>query len=155
MTPAIRLFVNGVEREVRAPETTPLLYVLRGDLNLKSVRFGCGAGHCGACRVLVDGVATASCDLPLWAAAGKQVVTVEGLGTPERPHALQRALLAEQAAQCGYCVSGILVSAAALLARTPSPSENEVREALDRNLCRCGSHHRLIRAVLRAAHEAP
>lgn len=151
MTPAIRLVVNGVEREVRAPEATPLLYVLRGDLDLKSVRFGCGTGHCGACRVLVDGVAFASCDMPLWAAAGKHIVTVEGLGTPERPHPLQSAFLAEQAAQCGYCVSGILVSAAALLARKPSPSEHEVREALDRNLCRCGSHNRMVRAVLRAS----
>jgi nicotinate dehydrogenase subunit A len=154
VTPATRLVVNGVEREIRAPEATPLLYILRGDLNLKSVRFGCGTGHCGACRVLVDGVALASCDMPLWAAAGKRIVTVEGLGTPERPHALQSAFLQEQAAQCGYCVSGILVSAAALLARKPSPSENDVREALDRNLCRCGSQNRMVRAVLRAS-EAP
>ncbi len=151
MTPAIRLVVNGVEREVAAPEATPLLYVLRGDLGLKSVRFGCGNGQCGACRVLVDGVAAASCDMPLWAAAGKSVVTVEGLGTPERPHALQRAFLEEQAAQCGYCVSGILASAAALLEKNPAPSEQDVRAALDRNLCRCGSHNRMVRAVLRAA----
>lgn len=153
MTPVIRLVVNGIEREVAAPETTPLLYVLRGDLGLKSVRFGCGTGQCGACRVLVDGVAAASCDMPLWAAAGKRVVTVEGLGTPERPHALQRAFLEEQAAQCGYCVPGILTSAAALLAKNPAPSERDVRAALDRNLCRCGSHNRMVRAVLRAARE--
>lgn len=153
MALAIRLFVNGEEREVRAPEVTPLLYVLRGELGLKSVRFGCGTGYCGACRVLIDGVALSSCDTPLWAAAGKRIVTVEGLGTPERPHALQSAFIAEQAAQCGYCVSGILASAAALLARAPLPSEDDVREALDRNLCRCGSHNRMVRAVLRAARE--
>lgn len=154
VVPAIRLVVNGEEREVRAPEATPLLYILRGELGLKSVHFGCGTGHCGACRVLIDGVALSSCDTPLWAAAGKRIVTIEGLGTPERPHALQSAFIAEQAAQCGYCVSGILVSAAALLARKPSPSEGEVRAALDRNLCRCGSHNRIVRAVLRAARTA-
>ncbi len=149
--PSIRLVVNGVEREVSAPEATPLLHVLRDDLALKSVRFGCGTGQCGACRVLVDGVSLTSCDMPLWAAAGKRIVTVEGLGPPERPHALQSAFLHEQAAQCGYCVSGILMSAAALLAQKPSPTEHDVRSALDRNLCRCGSHNRMVRAVLRAS----
>lgn len=149
--PALRLNVNGVEREVDAAEDTPLLYVLRNDLGLKAARFGCGTGQCGACFVLMDGRAVASCDTPLWSAAGKEIVTLEGLGTPERPHPLQAALIDEQAAQCGYCVSGVLMSAAALLAQNPSPSEREVRAALDRNLCRCGSHNRLVRAVLRAA----
>ena len=104
---------------------------------------------------MIEGQAVAACDTPLWAAAGKDIVTVEGLGTPERPHPLQRAFLAEQASQCGYCLSGILISAAALLKRNPDPSEAEVRAALDRNLCRCGAHNRIVRAVLRAAKEAP
>jgi nicotinate dehydrogenase subunit A len=149
--PAVRLNVNGADREVVAAEDTPLLYVLRNDLGLKAARFGCGTGQCGACFVLIDRRAVASCDTPLWSAAGKEIVTLEGLGTPERPHPLQTALIDEQAAQCGYCVSGVLMSAAALLQQTASPSEGEVRAALDRNLCRCGSHNRLVRAVLRAA----
>jgi nicotinate dehydrogenase subunit A len=147
----MRLNVNGAAHEVAAAEDTPLLYVLRNDLGLKATRFGCGNGQCGACFVLVDGRAVASCDTPLWAAVGKEIVTLEGLGTPERPHALQHAVIDEQAAQCGYCLSGILVSAAALLAQNAAPNEAEVRVALDRNLCRCGSHNRLVRAVLRAA----
>ena len=114
-------------------------------------RFGCGLNQCGACNVLLDGRAVASCDLPLSAAAGKDVTTVEGLGSPERPDPLQSAFIAEQAMQCGYCISGILISAAALLRRNPDPSEAEVRAALDRNLCRCGAHNRRVRAVLRAA----
>ncbi|HEY4371704.1 MAG TPA: (2Fe-2S)-binding protein [Burkholderiales bacterium] len=153
MSQTVTLKVNGELRQIGAAEDTPLLYALRNDLNLKGARFGCGAGHCGACRVLLDGHAVASCDTPLWAAKGKEVVTIEGLGTEEAPHALQRAFIAEQAAQCGYCASGIIMSAAALLARCPQPSEAQVREALDRNLCRCGSHNRIVRAVLRAAQE--
>jgi nicotinate dehydrogenase subunit A len=149
-----KLRVNGAERTVDADPATPLLGVLRGPLGLTGTRFGCGADQCGACNVLVDGHAVASCATPLWAAAGKDVVTIEGLGTPERPHPLQRAFIAEQAAQCGYCLSGILISAAALLRRNPNPSEAEVRAALDRNLCRCGAHNRIVRAVLRAAKEA-
>lgn len=150
--PTIRLDVNGTERAVDAAEDTPLLYVLRNDLGLKAARFGCGSGRCGACFVLIDGRAVASCDTPLWAAAGRRIVTLEGLGSPEAPHPLQRAVIDEQAAQCGYCLSGILVSAAALLAANAAPTEAEVRAALDRNLCRCGSHNRLVRAVARAAH---
>jgi len=153
MSEIITLYVNGESREVAAAEGTPLLYALRNDLNLKGTRFGCGAGHCGACRVLIDGHAVASCETQLWAARGKEVTTIEGLGTPEAPHALQRAFIAEQAAQCGYCSSGIIVSAAALLKQNPAPSEAQVREALDRNLCRCGTHNRIVRAVLRAARE--
>ena len=113
--------------------------------------FGCGAGECGACNVMIGDRAVSSCDTPLWSVAGKDVTTIEGLGNAERPHPLQRAFIAEQALQCGYCVPGILMSAAALLKRNPSPSSQDVKEALDRNLCRCGSHNRMVRAVLRAA----
>jgi nicotinate dehydrogenase subunit A len=151
---AVRLNVNGADREVAAAEDTPLLYALRNDLGLKAARFGCGTGQCGACFVLIDGRAVASCDTPLWSAVGKTIVTLEGLGTPERPHPLQCAVIDEQAAQCGYCLSGILVSAAALLAQNATPAEADVRAALDRNLCRCGSHNRLVRAVQRAARGA-
>ena len=154
MSEPITLYVKGVQHTVRAEPDTPLLYILRNDLKLKGAKFGCGLGQCGSCMVLIDGHNVTSCDTPLWAAAGKEVTTVEGLGTPERPHPLQRAFLAEQAAQCGYCLSGILVTAAALLKRNPDPSDGEVRAALDRNLCRCGAHNRIVRAVLRAAREA-
>lgn len=145
--------VNGTEHTLEADGKTPLLDVLRNTLGLKGTRFGCGNDECGACFVLVDGQALASCNTPLWAVDGKSVTTVEGLGQPEVPHALQRAFIAEQAAQCGYCTSGMLISAAALLARSPRPREDEVRRALDRNLCRCGSYNRVVRAVLRAAGE--
>ena len=148
-----KLRVNGAERSVEADPAMSLLSVLRGPLGLTGTHFGCGANQCGACNVLIDGQAVASCDTPLWAAAGKTITTVEGLGTPEKPHPLQRAFIAEQAMQCGYCISGILISAAALLERTPNPSEADVRSALDRNLCRCGAHNRIVRAVLRAAKE--
>jgi nicotinate dehydrogenase subunit A len=154
MAGPIKLRVNGAERSVEADPGASLLGVLRGELGLTGTNFGCGANQCGACHVLIDGAAVASCDTPLWAATGKDIVTVEGLGTPERPHPLQRAFLAEQAGQCGYCLSGILISAAALLRRNPDPSDADVRAALDRNLCRCGAHNRIVRAVLRAAREA-
>jgi len=150
----IKLNVNGSERSVEADPASSLLGVLRNQLGLTGTRYGCGANQCGACNVLIEGQAVAACDTPLWAAAGKKIVTVEGLGTPERPHPLQRAFIAEQACQCGYCLSGILISAAALLKRNPNPSEVEVRAALDRNLCRCGAHNRIVRAVQRAAKEA-
>jgi nicotinate dehydrogenase subunit A len=153
MNEPVKLRVNGFERVVEADPATPLLSVLRGQLGLMGTHFGCGANQCGACHVLVGEHAVAACDTPLWAVAGKDVTTVEGLGTPERPHPLQRAFIGEQAMQCGYCISGILISAAALLKRNPSPSETDVRAALDRNLCRCGSHNRIVRAVLRAAKE--
>ncbi len=152
-TAAVRLSVNGTEHEISAPGDTPLLYVLRNQIGLKAAHFGCGTGQCGACRVLIDGQAVASCDTPLWAALGKRITTVEGLGNAAHPHPLQSALIAEQAGQCAYCLPGILISAAALLARTPLPSEAEVRAALDPNLCRCGSHNRIVRAVLRAAQQ--
>ena len=143
--------VNGETRVIHAPAETPLLYVLRNDLGLKGTRFGCGTEQCDACLVLVDGKPVTSCTMPLSAAAGRRITTVEGLGSEEHPHPLQRALIEEQAAQCGYCVSGILVRAAALLAQGGDVDEAAVRAALDRNLCRCGSHNRIVRAVLRAA----
>jgi nicotinate dehydrogenase subunit A len=146
-----RLTVNGTESTLEADPDTALLYALRNDLALKGTRFGCGTGQCGACFVLIDGHAAPACDTPLWSVAGKSITTAEGLGSPGFLHPLQEAFLAEQAAQCGYCTSGILVSAAALLSKNPRPSEGEVRAALDRNLCRCGSHNRMVRAVLRAA----
>jgi nicotinate dehydrogenase subunit A len=147
----VRIRVNGTEHEISAAADTPLLYVLRNQLGLKAAHFGCGSGECGACRVLIDGRALASCDTPLWAAAGKNITTAEGLGDAAHPHPLQTALIAEQAGQCGYCLPGMLISAAALLARQPRPTATEVRAALDDNLCRCGSHNRIVRAVLRAA----
>ena len=150
MREAIKLQVNGVERSVDADPATPLLAVLRETLGLTGTHFGCGANQCGACHVMMGEHAVAACDTPLWAAAGKDITTVEGLGTPERPHPLQRAFLAEQAAQCGYCTSGILMTSAALLKRNPDPTDAEVRAALDRNLCRCGAHNRIVRAVLGA-----
>ncbi|MFN2644273.1 MAG: (2Fe-2S)-binding protein [Burkholderiales bacterium] len=149
----MNLTVNGTTRAVQSKPDTPLLYVLRNDLGLFGSRFGCGSGLCGACYVLIDGRPMASCDLPLSFAVGKQVTTVEGLGGDAELHPVQKALIAEQAAQCGYCMSGIAVSAAALLAANKRPSEAEVRAALDKHLCRCGSHNRVVKAVMRAAHE--
>ena len=151
MTESFRLIINGAPAQVEADPDTPLLYALRNDLQLKGTRFGCGSGQCGACFVLIDGHPAPSCDTPLWSAGGKAITTVEGLGAGGELHPLQKAFLEEQAAQCGYCTSGILISAAALLKNNPRPTENEVRAALDRNLCRCGSHNRMVRAVLRAA----
>jgi nicotinate dehydrogenase subunit A len=147
----IALRLNGAERALDVHEDATVLDALRNTLGLKGTRFGCGTEQCGACFVVVDGRAVPSCALPAAAVAGKSVTTVEGLGNPEAPHRLQRAFIAEQAAQCGYCTSGMLMSAAALLARTPHPTEREVREALDRNLCRCGTYNRVVRAVLAAA----
>jgi nicotinate dehydrogenase subunit A len=141
------LEVNGVQRSVEASPETPLLYVLRNDLGLVGTRFGCGSGQCGACFVLIDGRAMASCDLPVSFAAGKKVTTIEGL---EGAHSVQKALVAEQAAQCGYCMSGIVMSAVALLETNKNPTEAELRSALDKNLCRCGSHNRVVRAILNA-----
>ena len=143
---ATRFTVNGSQHAVQADPKTPLLDVLRDVLHLKGTRFGCGAGECGACHVLVDGVSLASCNLPLWAVQGKALTTVEGL-----PPALADAFVAEQALQCGYCGSGVLIAAAALLRRLPDPTDADVRSALDGHLCRCGAHNRIVRAVLRAA----
>jgi nicotinate dehydrogenase subunit A len=151
VTDVFVLNVNGVRHEVAADGNARLLNVLRDTLKLKGTRFGCGNNQCGACFVLIDGFAVASCDTPLWAAAGKAITTIEGLGSEEAPHPLQRAFIDQQAAQCGYCTSGMLISATALLARRPHPCAQEVRDALDRNLCRCGAHNRIVRAVLQAA----
>jgi nicotinate dehydrogenase subunit A len=153
--PHISLRVNGADHSLAADGDTPLIDVLRNTLGLKGTRFGCGAERCGACFVIVDGRIVVSCSTPLSAVEGKSVTTVEGLGRPDAPHALQRAFIAEQAAQCGYCTSGMLVSAAALLERTPHPTEAQVRQALERNLCRCGCYPRIVRAVLRAAAGEP
>ena len=145
------LEVNGQRRSVAAGRDTPLLYVLRNDLGLVGTRFGCGTGQCGACFVIVEGKAVPSCDTPLWSVSGKKITTVEGLSKGSELHPVQKALLDEQAAQCGYCSSGIAIAAAAFLAQNSDPSERQVREALDKNLCRCGAHNRMVRAVLRAA----
>ncbi|HET9578606.1 MAG TPA: (2Fe-2S)-binding protein [Usitatibacter sp.] len=151
--PGLRLEVNGRRCETAAAADTPLLYVLRNDLGLKATRFGCGTEQCGACLVLVDGKPAYACTTPVSAVQGKSVTTVEGLADARGPHALQRALIAEQAAQCGYCLSGIMMRAVALLEANRDPSEADVRTALDSHLCRCGSHNRIVRAVLRAAAE--
>lgn len=146
--------LNGDPVTVAAFEREPLLYVLRDRLGLKGTRFGCGLNQCGACNVLLDGRPVASCDTPIWSLAGRAVTTVEGLGSEAAPHAVMAALVAEQAGQCGYCLSGMVVSAAALLGANPRPTEGDVRAALDGNLCRCGSHNRIVKAVLRAGKEA-
>src|SRR5258705_6632638 len=151
--PSVRFRLNGVETSVDADPDRSLLDILRGPLGLTGPHFGCGAGECGACNVIIGDRAVTACDTPLWSVVDKDITTIEGLGGPEQPHPLQRAFIAEQALQCGYCVSGILISAAALLKRNPAPTSREVKEALDGNLCRCGSHHRIVRAVLRAANE--
>ena len=150
---AISLTVNGRNHAVAAEPETALLYVLRNDLKLKGARFGCGMGQCGACTVLVDGKPVQSCDLPLSAAAGKSITTVEGLARDGELHPLQRAFIEEQAAQCGYCATGIIMSAKALLDANPRPTESEIRAALKGHLCRCGTHHRILRAIQRAARE--
>jgi nicotinate dehydrogenase subunit A len=148
----LTLEVNGTSREVETDDPDiPLLYVLRGDLGLTGTHFGCGLAQCGACTVLVAGRAVRSCLAPARSVVGQEIVTIEGLGSPERPDPVQAAFIAEQAAQCGYCTAGMVMGARALLARTPRPSEQQVRDALAGNLCRCGSHARVIRAVLRAA----
>jgi nicotinate dehydrogenase subunit A len=151
--PSIRFRLNGAPTEVDADPDRALLDILRGQLGVIGPHFGCGSGECGACRVMVGDHAVTACDTSLWSVANKDVTTVEGLGNAKHPHPLQRALIAEQAMQCGYCVPGILISAAALLKQKAKPTEAEVRAALDRNLCRCGSQNRIVRAVLRAAHE--
>jgi nicotinate dehydrogenase subunit A len=148
---AISLKVNGVSRSVPAEPDTPLLYVLRNDLDLNGAKYGCGLSQCGACTVLIDGKAVRSCVTPLSAVAISEITTIEGLGSIDKPHALQQAFIDEQAAQCGYCTNGMIMSAKELLDRNPRPNETDVRAALAGNLCRCGTHNRIIRAVLRAA----
>jgi len=146
-----QLIVNGSAVTVSADRNTPLLDILRNHLGLMGTKFGCGLEQCGCCMVLIDDKPEKSCGKALSAVAGKRILTIEGLGTPERPHPLQQAFLDEQAGQCGYCLPGILVSAKALLDRNLSPTRAEIAEALEDNICRCGSHHRILRAVGRAA----
>jgi nicotinate dehydrogenase subunit A len=147
----LTLTVNGQDRRVEAADDTPLLAVLRNELGLLATRFGCGHEQCGACMVMLEGEPTYSCTIPVSSVGARAVTTVEGLGTAEAPHPIQTAILAEQAGQCGYCLSGIQISAAALLARDPAPSRAAIVAALEPHLCRCGAHLRIVRAVEQAA----
>jgi nicotinate dehydrogenase subunit A len=147
----MRLTVNGRIHDVEAAPDTALLYVLRNDLQLNGPKYGCGLGECGACAVLIDGVAARACVIPIEGCVGRDIVTLEGLGTREHPDPVQDAFIAEQAAQCGYCLNGMIISTKALLTRNAHPSENEVLEALRYNLCRCGAHIEIVRAAMRAA----
>jgi nicotinate dehydrogenase subunit A len=146
------LKVNGRDHEVDAEPDTPLLYVLRDDLALNAAKFGCGLGQCGACTVIIEGKAVLSCVTPLLLLEGRQVTTLEGLGSIETPAPIQRAFIEEQAAQCGYCIAGMMMRAQALLQRNPRPTDDEIRAELESHLCRCGTHMRILRAVHRAAH---
>jgi len=150
---AVTLTVNSTRRSVPAEPDTPLLYVLRNDFELNGAKFGCGLAQCGACTVLVNGEAVRSCVTPVGGLGEAAITTLEGLGTLDRPHPLQRAFIGEQAVQCGYCINGMIMTAKALLDRNPRPSEADVRQALASNLCRCGTHNRIVGAVLRAAAE--
>ena len=147
----IRLTVNGRIHEVTAERQTPLLYVLRNELALNGPKYGCGLGECGTCTVLIDGAAARSCVIPIGGCAGRDIVTLEGLGTSDKPDPVQQAFIDEQAAQCGYCLNGMIMMATALLAREPNPSEARIRSELSGNLCRCGTHVEIVRAVQRAA----
>ena len=149
--PTIRLAVNGRFRDISAAPDTALLYVLRNDLELNGPKYGCGLGECGTCTVLIDGVAARSCVIPIEGCAGRDIVTLEGLGSRLDPDPVQEAFIAEQAAQCGYCLNGMIMTTKALLMRNPHPTEQEAMEALRYNLCRCGAHMEIIRAVMRAA----
>lgn len=151
MAVQIAFTLNGQARSVEVDPDQTLLDVLRNTLELKATRMGCGLGQCGACTVIIDEHAVNSCDTPMWSVAGKDVTTLEGLGSRAAPHPLQTAFIEEQALQCGYCTSGILMTAAALLRRNPHPSESDIRQALEGNLCRCGVHNRVVRAVKRAS----
>jgi aerobic-type carbon monoxide dehydrogenase small subunit (CoxS/CutS family) len=146
-----RLSINGRQTTVAADAGTPLLYVLRNDLELNGAKFGCGLGQCGACTVIVDGAPVFSCVTPVGALAGRAVRTVESLGTAERPGRLQAAFIKHQAAQCGYCIAGMLMRAQALLERNPHPDEQEIRHYMEPNLCRCGTHHRILAAIMDVA----
>ena len=148
---AISLKVNGATRSVDAEPDTPLLYVLRNDLELNGAKYGCAMTQCGACTVLVNGAVRRSCATPVGSLDGNEITTLEGLGTLEKLHPLQQAFIDEQAAQCGYCINGMIMQAAAFLAKTPKPTEEEIRQALANNICRCGTHVRILRAVKRAS----
>jgi nicotinate dehydrogenase subunit A len=147
----VRLIVNGTARDVSAAPDTPLLYVLRDELGLTGPKFGCGLGQCGACAIHIDGVAVRSCRTPISAAARGPITTIEGLGTREKPHPVQQAFIYEQAAQCAYCINGMIMATAALIAKNKQPTRQEIRATLNGNLCRCGAHMRIVRAVERAA----
>jgi nicotinate dehydrogenase subunit A len=147
----VTLLVNGKSQALDVDSDTPLLYALRNDLALHGPKFGCGLGQCGACTVLMDGKAVRSCLTPVSAAAGRKIVTLEGLGSVDKPHPVQKAFIEEQAAQCGYCVNGMIMTSKALLDRQPNPSDREIKQALAGNLCRCGTHQRIVAAVKRAA----
>ena len=147
----MKLHVNGRDHEVAAEPDTPLLYVLRDDLRLNGAKYGCGLGQCGACTVIIDGEAVFSCVTPIAVLEGKKITTLEGLGTAEKPGRVQAAFVEEQAAQCGFCIPGMVMRATALLAKTPDPSEAQIRAALQPHLCRCGTHMRVLRAVKKAA----
>ena len=151
MAQMVALQVNGRHVAVQSESGQNLLDLLRNTLQLKATRMGCGQGQCGACRVMVDGHAVAACETPLWAVEGKSVTTLEGLGQRSAPHALQTAFMEEQAMQCGFCTSGILMSAAALLQKKPQPTRQEIVQAIDGHLCRCGAHNRVVRAIEKAA----
>jgi nicotinate dehydrogenase subunit A len=153
MAERLNLKVNGRTQTLNVERDTPLLYALRNDLGLNGPKFGCGLAQCGACTVLLDGEPVRSCITPVSEVGARAVTTLESLGTVEKPHPVQRAFIAEQAAQCGYCMNGMIMATAALLAKNPKPSDSDIREALDGNLCRCGTHLRIIRAVRRAAQE--
>ena len=154
MPQTYHLRVNGEARDVTVEGDTPLLYILRNDLELSGAKFGCGLSQCGACTVVVGGTAVRSCSTAVRSVEGREITTLERIGSETKPHPLQAAFIAEQAMQCGYCINGMIMSAKALLDRTPHPTEAQVREALAGNLCRCGSHNRIVRAVLRASKEA-
>lgn len=150
--PTYSLTVNGQGRRVESRDPDqPLLYVLRNALDLTGPKYGCGLGQCGACTVIIDGAAVRSCLLPIKLAAGKQITTIEGMGTPEKPHPVQAAFVVEQAAQCGYCANGMVMTTAALLMQNPNPTLAQCQEALAGNLCRCGTHQRILQAAMRAA----
>jgi nicotinate dehydrogenase subunit A len=151
MVETFKLRVNGRDCKVQAEPNSPLLYILRNDLKLKGTRFGCGEAQCGACNVLFDGNAVPSCDTPLWSVPGHEITTIEGIGGESGLHPIQQAFVDEQAIQCGYCIDGIIISAVALLQRERDPSDSQIAAALDRNLCRCGTHVRILRAIRAAA----
>jgi nicotinate dehydrogenase subunit A len=150
----ITLLVNNTSHQLDIDPTTPLLYALRGELELNGAKFGCGIGQCGACTVMIDGEAAYSCLLPVIAAEGRQITTIEGLGTADKPSPLQQAFIDEQAAQCGYCIAGMIMRAQVLIEHNPTPTEADVREAMEPNLCRCGTYVRIVRAIRRATSEA-
>jgi nicotinate dehydrogenase subunit A len=154
MAQDIQITVNGASRNVNVEPDTPLLYILRNDFELNGARFGCGLSQCGACTVLVGGKPVRSCVTPVVSVGKANVTTLEGLGTADKPHPLQKAFIEEQAAQCGYCANGMIMSAKALLDKTPKPTEAQIRKALAANLCRCGTHNRIVRAIQRASKEA-